>query len=228
MKPTNEQEEFEWIEDYLFNKLNKEEIVFFENELRINLEFAKKVEKTKKTHDLLKESFIENEVLKTIKDLQVKEREVITPNRGLKTIKYFGSFSAAAAILFGFYFSFAPIAFPDTENDFNITRGVDSTKFSPEQRTAFSRFFDGQAHLAEGQYLLAIKDFENSLLAKDIRPYFREAAQWHLSVAYMKSKQPQKAEKILQSFENCMACEYPVSTINRWKLWWQIQLTKYL
>lgn len=231
MKPTNEQEEFEWIEDYLFERLNSTEKAFFEEELINNLEFAKKVKNTKKTHNLLKESFIEEQVRKTLSTLQAKDRaiEVTTPNKKTNTNTVFlGVSITSLAAIFICYLSFSTIGFPNTENDFNITRGVDTTKFTTEQRTAFSSFFDGQAHLVEGLYLLAIKDFEKSLKATDVRPYFKEAAQWHLAVAYMKSKQPEKAEKIYQSFENCEVCEYPVSNLSKWKLWWQIQLARYI
>jgi tetratricopeptide (TPR) repeat protein len=231
MKPTNEQEEFEWIEEYLFERLNGTEKAFFEEKLNNNLEFAKKVEDIKKTHNLLKESFIEDQVRKTLSTLQAKDRTINVDvlNKKPKTNSIFLGLSIASlAAIFICYLSFSTIDFPNTENDFNITRGVDTTKFTTEQRTAFSSFFDGQAHLVEGLYLLAIKDFEKSLKATDVRPYFKEAAQWHLAVAYMKSKQPEKAEKIYQSFENCEVCEYPVSKMSRWKLWWQIQLTKYI
>ncbi len=120
------------------------------------------------------------------------------------------------------YFSFAPVKLPGAENDFNATRSPGNT-VPDKQRIAFQRFFDGQAHLAEGLNLLAVQDSEQVLRATDIRPYFREAAQWHLAVAYLKSGQPRRAAHVLNALTDCIDCEYPVSTLDRWKLRWQIQ-----
>lgn len=226
MKPTDQQEEFERIEDYLAGRLTRKQVLVFEKQLADDPEFKKEVEEIRLAQDKLQQVFAEEEILKTIRSFQKNERIKQSGLRRFTIIRYAGTFAAAASLLFALYVSFSTIEFPDTENDFNITRGVDTTNFTPEQRTAFSSFFDGQAHLVEGLYLLAVSDFESSLKVGNVRPYFREAAQWHLSVAYMKSGQAEKAEAIYNTFSECVSCEYPVSQINRWKLWWQIQLSK--
>ncbi|MBA4850561.1 hypothetical protein [Emticicia sp. BO119] len=225
MRPTNEQEEFEWIEDYLLGKLNQKDTLFFEEELKKDIELTKKVEEIRKTLNLLKESVIQEQVLKTIKNLQNRERRLhkFSPFR---IIRYAAGASMAASIIFMLYISLVSVHLPDTENDFNVTRGIDSTKLTPEQRTAFNSFFDGQAHLVEGSYLLAVKDFQRSLQVKNIRPYFKEAAEWHLALAYIKSNQPYKAEEIYKKFEDCTDCEYPIDKLNRWKIWWRILWAK--
>lgn len=233
MKPTNEQEEFELIEDYLLGKLNQQNKALFEEDLKNDIELNKKVEKIQQTMNLLKESAIQDSILKTIRDLQKEDRATVPEpeiipqhdiiiHKPFKKVIYWVGASAAASVMFILYLSLASIYLPDTEYDFNITRGIDSTKFTPEQRVAFSSFFDGQAHLAEGRYWLAVKDFQKSLEVKSIRPYFKEAAEWHLALAYVKSNQPRKAEEIYKKFASCTNCEYPVDTMNRWKLWWRI------
>ncbi len=227
MRPTSEQEEFEWIEDYLLGKLNLKDSIFFEEELKDDIELTKKVDQIRKALNLVKESVIQQEVLKTIKLLQYRNKHSST-SAYIKIRKYVTSTSIAALVVFMLYFSFGSIHLPDTENDFNVTRGVDSSKFTPEQRKAFSSFFDGQAHLVEGNYLLAVNDFQKSLELKNIRPYFKEAAEWHLALAYIKSNQPYKAEVIYEKFANCTDCEYPVDTLNRWKIKWRIFWAKIL
>ncbi|PLK42432.1 hypothetical protein [Emticicia sp. TH156] len=227
MRPTSEQEEFEWIEDYLLGKLNLKDSIFFEEELKDDIELTKKVDQIRKALNLVKESVIQQEVLKTIKLLQYRNKHSST-SAYIKIRKYVTSTSIAALVVFMLYLSFGSIHLPDTENDFNVTRGVDSSKFTPEQRKAFSSFFDGQAHLVEGNYLLAVNDFQKSLELKNIRPYFKEAAEWHLALAYIKSNQPYKAEVIYEKFANCTDCEYPVDTLNRWKIKWRIFWAKIL
>lgn len=226
MRPTNEQEEFEWIEDYLLGKLNQRDTLFFEEELKKDIELTKKVDEIRKTLNLLKESVIQDQVLKTIKNLQNKNRRppIFSP---LRIVKYVASASIAASVILMLYLSTTNVHLPDTENDFNVTRGIDSTKFTPEQRIAFTSFFDGQAHLVEGSYLLAVKDFQRSLEVKNIRPYFKEAAEWHLAIAYIKSNQPYKAEAIYKRLEDCTNCEYPVDMLNRWKIKWRIFWAKF-
>lgn len=222
MKSTYNQDEFEEIEAYILNKLDDGRRKSIELRIENDPQYAATVDSIKQTITLVNDIFLEQSALETIKSLQ-------QANKTKRTIplKYLTPFAAAAIVLLVSYFMFSPIEFPDTENDFHVTRGIDTTKFNPEQRIAFSQFFDGQAHLAEGQYLLAVKDFESSINVKNIRPYFKEATLWHLAVAYTKSGQALKAEKIFAQLNECSDCEYPVSTINRWKLWLRIQWGKF-
>jgi tetratricopeptide (TPR) repeat protein len=226
MKPTNEQEEFELIEAYLMGNLNQETLTLFEDRLKNETEFTEKVEKVKKSYDLVMQAALETSIVNTISELQ-RNRRKNTKNYPV-ILKKLIAWSAAASIVFISYLSLTSIDFPDTEYDFNVMRGVDSTQMNDEQRVAFNSFFEGQAHLVEGRYVLATKDFEKSLGVDSIRPYFKEAAEWHLALAYVKSNQPAKAQKIYERLSDCIDCEYPVSRIDKWKLWWQIQWTKIL
>ncbi len=231
MKSTYNQDEFEEIEAYILNKLDDGRRKSIELKIQNDPQYAATVESIKQTIAVVNDTYLEQSALDTIKTLQQANRtKILTeyPTKRTIPLKYIAPFAAAAIVLLVSYFMFSPIEFPDTENDFYVTRGIDTTKFNPEQRIAFSQFFDGQAHLAEGQYLLAVKDFENSINVKNIRPYFREATLWHLAVAYSKSGQALKAEKIFTQLNECSDCEYPVSTIDRWKLWLRIQWEKFV
>ncbi|MCP9767096.1 hypothetical protein EGI22_04185 [Lacihabitans sp. LS3-19] len=219
----SEQEEFEWIENFLLDRLSLEERSKVLEKIKIDPDFKTSVENYSKTHIFIKDMKLEEILKNKLVELQNKDRSQFVLKRRLK---YFVSVASIAAIIFIVFLSGTEVVFPDTENDFNITRGIDTSAYTIEQKYAFSTFFDGQAHLAEGQYLLASQDFEKSLLVTNTRPYFREAAQWHLAVAYLKSEQVQKAEKIYTQLSDCDDCEYPVSKISKWKLWVKIQLKK--
>lgn len=221
----NEKKEFEWIENFFLDKLSQEEKKIFQEKVESDKDFKIKVEEFKKTYSYLNDMHLEKIIKNKIVTLQKRDRKKFFYIKRLKMA--FTSISVAASIFF-VYLSTSEISFPNAENDFNITRGLDTSSYTIEQKYAFSTFFDGQAHLTDGLYLIAVNDFEKSLKVSTVRPYFREAAQWHLAVAYLKSGQPIKAEKIYNQLNNCSDCEYPISNLNKWKLWLKIQIFKFL
>jgi len=221
-RPDNKLEEHEWIEQYVKGKMTSEEKSDFENEVRDDTELALEVKHFQRTHLLIEEAFLEEGALATIRSLQASDR------KKEKTVHIFRYFSIAASIsiLFIAYLSLSMPEFPDSENDFTVVRSTNATSMSANQRAVFDQFFEGQAHIVEGQYVMAVRNFEKVLESDDLRPYFREAAQWHLIVAYMKSGDLSRAQKLYKNFDNCTDCEYQVSRVNRWKIWWQINLQK--
>lgn len=221
-RPSNKIDEQEWIEQYLFGKMTKEEASFFENELQKDEKLAADMEDVRQINHRIQEAFLEKNALQTIKVLQKKDR---AKTKIVAVMKYV-SYVAAACVAFVFYLSFAPSQFPDSENDFTVVRKENATSMTVQQRYIFDQFFEGQAHIAEGQYLLAIQNLEEVVRFNDLRPYFREAAQWHLAIAYLKSGNVARAEQLYNQFENCLECEYSVDYIDQWKVWWQIQRAK--
>ena len=221
-RPTNKTDEQEWIEQYLFGKMTKEEALFFEKELQNDENLAADMENIRQIQHRIQEAFLEKTALHTIKKLQQKDR---IRTKVLNIFKYTG-YVAAACATFILYLSFSPSQFPDSENDFTVVRKENVTSMTVQQRYIFDQFFEGQAHIAEGQYLLAIQNLEEVIRFNDLRPYFREAAQWHLAIAYLKSGNVTKAEQLYHQFQDCLECEYAVSQMDQWKVWWQIQKAK--
>jgi hypothetical protein len=221
-RPTDKVEEQAWIERYLQGNMPHEEILFFENELTKDPELTHQMEQLKNIHQLLHEAFLQEQALNTLRELQLKERL----RHKTFTFTRYVALAAAACIAFVAYLSFSMARFPDSENDLTVVRGANTSSMPPEQRQVFDQFFEGQAHIVEGQYVLAVRNFETVLESNDLRPYFREAAEWHLIVAYLKSGDVSRAENLYKRFDDCLECEYHVSAINRWKIWWQINVQK--
>ncbi|MVM39554.1 tetratricopeptide repeat protein [Spirosoma sp. HMF3257] len=219
-RPTDKQDEHYWIERYLQNQMTADERVYIEREMQIDPTLKQEVDLLKRTYDLMHEAFLEQQAIATLKRLQAQTRVRIHRIRLLKR-SFLGA--TALAAMFVLYVSFTPISFPDSENDISVTRSLSDDSTAIKQKQVFEQFFEGQTHLAEGQYALAVKNFEQVVNVTTIRPYFREAAQWHLAVAYLKSGQPDKAERIYDQFVHCIDCEYQINQINRWKFWWQIK-----
>ena len=222
-RPTDKVAELEWIERYWANELPQNERAELEQALRDDPDFAAEATQIKKTQEIMQQAFLEQRALSTLKRLQANHNRQRTQKQRL--LRWSGALMATgmAAMLF---LLFAPVQFPNSENDYTLTRGSQVKAMPKEQQLVFDQFFEGQTHIAEGQYALAVQNFEQVLQNNNIRAYFREAAQWHLTLAYLRSGQVAKAEQLYDSFEGCTDCEYPVSALNRWKIWWQIKRAK--
>jgi hypothetical protein len=158
------------------------------------------------------------EKIQELNHLSLKKKQIwLNPFRVVAT-------TIAALIIIVLYLTFSPIVLSDSESDLTVTRGVETIQIDSLQKKSFDYFFDGQSKMMEGQYFEASKKFELVLENTQLRPYFREATQWHLLIAYMKSKQVEKASNYYSQLKNCELCEYEISTFNRWKIWWQIKL----
>jgi tetratricopeptide (TPR) repeat protein len=226
-RPTEKQEEYEWIERYLTNQMPAGERAELETEMQTDPIFKQEVLLLQRTQKLMEEAFLEQRATSTVKFLQRQSRRKMQRIR-LVSRSLVGL--ASAGLLLVLYLSASPVVFPNSENDINVTRNLsdDSSTVATPPNQIFSQFFEGQSHLSEGQYALAAKNFQQVLTASDIRPYFREAAQWHLAFAYLKSGEPDKAERMYNQFRQCIDCEYPIRTIDRWKIWWQIKWAQWL
>lgn len=221
-RPQVKSEEKDWIESYVLGKMSQDDSRHFEDEMAHDTKLAFEHKTQQKIHLFLQQAFLEESAMDTIKKLQRQDR------RKVKLIPLYRLLAVAASVsvLFVAYLSLSIPEFPDSENDFTVVRSTNASSMPPGQRIVFDQFFDGQAHIVEGQYIMAVRNFENVLEAQNLRPYFREAAQWHLILAYLKSGDISRAKNLYEHFENCLDCEYQVSPINRWKIWWQIYWQK--
>ncbi len=222
MKTNDEFEDFDWIDRYLKGELSEEEVVAFNNRLNVDDNFKEDFLQTQQMYKHLDDLRVETIARETLQSLKIK-RVIGVP---IFIIKKTISFGIAACLVLSMFLINSPVNLPDTENDINVLREIDTTEFTPENRIVYKTFFDGQAHFVSGEYLLASMDFEKVLTINDLREYFKEAAQWHLVLSYYKSNQPNKAEKLYESLSDCDDCEYQVAWLDKWKIWCQIQWQK--
>lgn len=216
----NEEQEFDEIERFLTNRLEPLERIKFEERMNSDKTLKNNVEAYGKAIIEIKDQHFENSLR-----LHLESLIKIKPSKIKRNwVKYLFPIPVAAAIFILYLFN-SPIYLPNTENDFSVTRGINTNELDLEDRFAFETFFDGQAHFVEGKYLLAIEDFKKALNTQN-RPYFKEATKWHLALAYLKSEQPYEAEKVFNEFRKCSNCQYPVSFITKLKFWLRIQFKK--
>ncbi len=223
-RPLNPEEITEWIDRYISDEMERQERTHFEAALLEDYDLAAQLEEQVYARNLLQQVFQEEKLRGQIKAFQKQEKREVLFKAVLK-------YTAAACLMImttlSFLLTSMPV-FPDSENDFTVIRGEDESIMRPDRKVVFDRFFAGQAHIAEGRYAAAVRDFEQVLEEKDLRSYFREAAEWHLIVAYLKSGSLSKANELYKQFNMCTDCEYEVSKLNRWKIWLQIQYSRAL
>jgi len=221
-KPLNPGEITEWVDRYISGTMNKIEREHFEAALLDDYYLATQLEEQIQARELLDQLFLEERLRDQIREMQKNDRRK-------QVVQRVSRYAAAAIVLFVCTLSILinsnPV-FPDSENDFTVIRGADETVILPDRKMVFDHFFAGQAHLAEGEYSLAVKNFEQVLKEEDIRPYFKEAAQWHLVLAYLKNGNLEKADSVYTQFKNCDECVYQVSDLNRFKIWLQIHYAR--
>lgn len=221
-RPLKPEDVTEWMDKYLSDELSPEERVFFEAVLLEDDSLAAQLEEQIQARNMLAKIFQEERLREEIRKFGRQEnRRILRRN----ILKY--SSAACLVVFLGIFFLLNSLpVFPDSENDFTVVRGADESVMRSDRRMVFDSFFSGQAHIAEGEYALAATNFEQVLQEEDLRPYFREAAEWHLLVAYLKSGKLNKANELYSKFASCTDCEYEVSSINRWKIWLQIKYSQ--
>lgn len=126
------------------------------------------------------------------------------------------------------WFLFSPVDIQSYQQDLTVRRSsrTDSTAqqtlFSERQKAFYRDFFEGQTYLADGQPDLAIPYFERVLDLPNLRPYFRQAVEWQLVNAYLQAHQPDNAYTTYQRLMASDELIYPVQTLDRWRVQWQM------
>jgi len=218
MIPKDEIERQEWLEAYLNKQLRQEEVEWLEKNLKTDDILKQEVLQLKKAMKTIIDAQAEQQMRNTLQQLRQKQpRPILQP---LWRYTLIGGLAASLTIIL--YFSFSPVQIPTPDYDIQVMRNTDPVEMETSQKAAYEAFFDGQAKMAEGEFLEATYQFEKILQVSELRPYFKEAAQWHLVVSSFKSQQHSKAALYLEQLDNCEACEYEVSWAERWKIKWRL------
>jgi hypothetical protein len=228
MRPTDQLQQWEWIEAYYQDKLPAEERLVFEQELANDAEFRETALRLQTADEALRLLSLENTVRKAIRH----ELNQSHPLRRLRIgrIVVGGMFLISLGLT---YLTFDRVDLQIYRDDVTLTQryrelGEDSqaTTLTPRQRAFYRDFFDAQAFLANGQPEMAITNLEKLARADSLRPYFRQAVQWHLMNAYLLNNQPDNADSTFRLLDQSGEPVYPVNRTDRWKVWWQIRWKK--
>lgn len=239
MKPITPPEESEWIEAYLNNQLAPAERSEFEAEMAQNALLREEVETRRLLHDVIDEFNLRAEIAAihaekmaepawnepewTTEEAEPTEPRVIPlpvhrPESKPVWWRRAAAIAAAAGGLWMGYLSFAPISPHETAT--HITRGG-------QQPSSFcyTNYYAGKAYLNSRQPEKAIPCLEQ-VVNCEIRPYFKDASKWFLAVACLQSGQTERAERLYSEIKQSADFEYPIGTLDRWKMDWQLRVAR--
>lgn len=221
-------ERWEQLEHYLTGRMEKEEGRQLRERMKTDKQLTDELESVRRAQAILSGAFIEQQMRDTLRQIRAEQspEPVVVRNRG--PWRRVAGWVAAACLLLVGYWSVSPVSLPNAGYDVLALRNIDTTQLPPTQRVAFGNFFEGQARMLEGDYVQAAHHFENVLAVDDLRPYFREAAEWHLAVSYLKSRQISRASQLYQRLRGCDACAYEVGWLTRKKMEWQLLVAGWL
>ena len=215
-------ERWEQLEDYLMGRMEESQSRQLEERMKTDKQLTDDLNSVRRAQSMLNDAFVEQQMRDTLQQFRAKQytQPAVWYNR--LSWNRVAVWTAAACLLLLGYLSLSPIALPDAGYDIRALRGIDTTQLPPHQRAAFANFFEGQVRMVEGDYVLAAHHFKNVLLVDDLRPYFREAAEWHLAVSYLRSRQINRASQLYNRLKNCEQCTYKVGWLERRKMEWQL------
>ena len=224
MRPTNELKEWEWIDAYHRGTLSLDERLTYEQELARDAAFRQTSDQFRAADHALKLLSLEHTVRMTV------HRELAQRPQRRWRLKQLAGALLVIGLLYVGYLSFSRVDMSAYQNDISLTlryHGSNTdTALTPPQQAFYRNFFEAQAFLTNGQPELAIKNLEKLAHNDSLRPYFRQAVQWHLLNAYLLSKQPDNAETTLRLLDQANTALYPIDRTDRWKVWWQIRWQK--
>ena len=211
----------ETIERYVEGQLDIHEKGVFEQRLQSDSTLQKDIDEYIQVVAMFRKLKIENRVMSTLQQLE-RQETAVSKTIGKQNLWYRVVGTAlAACLLFVLYISFDSIQLPDVKNDFSIVRDIDITALSVDEKKTFGYFYTGKKALTAGDFQGAIVNFQEFLKNKELRPYFSQAAKWHLILAYLHDNSPTKAQKLLSELDD-ENDSYPIGTVNKIKIRWQI------
>lgn len=225
MIPADELGRWEWIEDYLNGKLTEKEQKETELEAKKNPAFRSEIEEVQLSWKIARQAHTEQVFRDTLTRLRA-DKKPSSGHRIIRILTVLGTASVAAAVAFVFFLATAPVRMPEPDYDMRVLRARDPMLLGEKQRRTYELFFDGQARLTEGNYQAAGTLFRQVAATPGLRPYFTEAAEWHLCYALFKAGHWQESEALLQTIGHRSDPAYPINPLERWKMWVQIQRKK--
>lgn len=218
------------IEDYLANRLSETDKIDIKAQIDNIPAVKAEYERILLLKTIIQRQQIRDKI-KVIHDKKMAEwQEENTESEGGKIINFqprrnslstffkIGGMAAAACAVFMIYLSVSPISTPDATN---LSERGNSTELDSLQKLEFSYYLQGQKSLSEGKNQDAIVMFQKVMEAKNIRPYYKDAALWFSAVANSKMGNEEKANEIMKQIDDRTDFKYEISSMDRLKMWWR-------
>lgn len=215
-------EDEELIDRILEGESGTSEQNVFEHRYKTEPAFAKKMDQTRAIREAVVRMGEESRLTQIINSAsRIEKKRRIRIQR----LKWGSSASIAAAAAFILFLAYTPITLPVRSQEIRVVRNLEKTQqldsLESDKKRIFGLFFEAQSYLAEGEARSAIVKLEDLNETKELRPYFREAVQWHLVVAHLKNGNAERAAHFYDLLDH--PTEYRISLIDRWRAWWQLR-----
>lgn len=212
------------IQQFLSQQMSDEERTNFTQKIEADSLLKDDVEKLGLLKSIAERQRLRDEI-KSIHQQKMAEwndSEDISPVRKLNLWKITGSFSVAASVAIACFLTFSDVKYEPISSE--TERG------SIENQDVVLRKFDEAIKKLEtgdvkSSYLL-YEDFKAIKAQENLRPYYKDAADWYSVVALVKSEEYQKADELLKNIESRTDYKFGINKVDRWKMKSKILVNK--
>ncbi len=212
------------IQQYLSQQMSEEERANFTQKIEGDSLLKDDVEKLSLLKSIAERQRLREEI-KSIHQQKMAEWgepvEILLVKK-LNFWKITGGFSVAASVAMVCFLNFNDVKYEPISSE--TERGN-----IENQDVVLKKFDETITKLENGDvknsYLL-YESFKAIKAQTNLRPYYKDAADWYSVVALVKSEEYQKADELLKNIESRNDYKFKISTVDKWKTKWKILVNK--
>jgi hypothetical protein len=220
----NNPEILDQIQQYLSQKMTEEERADFTQKIEGDSLLKDDVEKLSLLKNIAERQRLRDEI-KSIHQQKMAEwndSEEILPVRKLNFWKVTGGFAVAASVAMVCFLTFSDVNYKPISSETERGNIENQDLVLKKLDEAITKLENGDVKSA----FLLYEDFKKIKAEKNLRPYYKDAADWYSVVALVKSEEYQKADELLKNIESRTDYKFGISTVDKWKMKWKILINK--
>jgi hypothetical protein len=220
----NNPEILDQIQQYLSQQMSEKESADFTQKIKDDSLLKDDVEQLTLLKNLAERQRLRDEI-KSIHQQKMTEwsdSEETLPIKKLNYWKITGGFAVAASVAMVCFLTFSDVNYKPISSE--TERGN-----IENQDLVLKKLDENIKELENGDVknsLLLYEDFTKIKAEKNLRPYYKDAADWYSVVALVKSEDYQKADELLKNIESRTDYKFGISTVDKWKMKWKILINK--
>jgi hypothetical protein len=220
----NNPEILDQIQQYLNQQMSEEERIDFMQKIESDSLLKDDVEKLTLLKNIAERQRLRDEI-KSIHQQKMAEwsdSEEILPIKKLNFWKITGGFAVAASVAMACFLTFSDVNYKSISSE--TERGN-----IENQDLVLKKFDETIKAIENGDVKNSLNSYETLTKIKareNLRPYYKDAADWYSVVALVKSEEYQKADELLKNIESRTDYKFGISTLDKWKMKWKILIHK--
>jgi hypothetical protein len=218
------------IQQYLSQQMTEEERADFTQKIEGDSLLKDDVDKLSLLKNIAERQRLRDEI-KSIHQQKMTEWNdsvEISPVKKLNYWKISGGFAVAASVAMVCFLTFSDVNYKPISSE--TERGN-----IENQDLVLKKFDESIRELETGNkkgwheknvYQNSYETFKKVKAEKNLRPYYKDAADWYSVVALVKSEEYQKADELLKNIESKTDYKFGINTVDKWKMKWKILINK--